>query len=281
MNPYGNIVLLTGASSGIGNATAKLLAKEGFSVYGLSRRGEGRTEFTGGGFLQMLAADLTDEGSVNAAVSHVLDIEKRVDVLINCAGNGVCGPVEECGPEDALLQLDVNYLGVIRMLNAVLPGMRERRNGLVINIGSVGGIFAIPFQSLYSSSKFAIEALTECLRIELLPYGVRAALVEPGDIKTGFTGSRVYAGNARNSSYGDKFAAAIAQMEHDETHGMDPAEVAKVIYSVIKRKNPPVRVVVGFTYKLLVFLKRVLPSRLIEKILTLMYPNSKAGAKKK
>ncbi|MDO4567518.1 MAG: SDR family NAD(P)-dependent oxidoreductase [Clostridia bacterium] len=277
-NQYGNVVLITGASSGIGQCTALRLASLGFRVYGGSRRGGEDAEFDNG-FVKMLKLDVCDEASVTAAVSAVMAAEGRIDILVNAAGIGICGSVEEVSAEEAHMQMDTNYLGVVRMLNVVLPHMRKARNGLVVNIGSVGGIFSIPFQTHYSSSKYALESLTEGLRIEMRPFNVRAALVEPGDTKTAFTSSRIYAEKARNSAYGREFRASVAQMEHDEQAGKAPDTVTDVILQVIKAKNPPVRKVVGASYKVLVFLKRLLPARALESLLTMMYPKSKLGDK--
>lgn len=272
---YGKNVLITGASSGIGASTARTLAEAGFHVYGISRRG-GEDASYNGGFIKMLKADVTDEESIRACVSSVTEEAGTIDILINAAGNGICGAVEECTARDAYDQLNTNYLGALRMINAVVPAMRERRRGLVINIGSVGGIFAIPFQSLYSSSKYALEAMTECMRIELKPFNVKAALIEPGDIKTGFTAARAYSSGAEKTAYGEPFKRAIAQMERDETNGASPQIIANAVLKTVGKRNPPVRTVVGAMYKFFVFLKRVLPARTVEALLQAMYPNSKA-----
>lgn len=273
---YGKNVLITGASSGIGMACAELLCDRGYHVFGLSRRGGEDKSSAEGGFIHHICADVTDDSSVKAAVAEAIAMADTIDILINAAGNGLCGAVDECTAEDALAQMNTNYLGVVRMINEIVPLMRERRNGIVVNIGSVGGIFAIPFQSLYSSSKFAVEALTECMRIELLPFNVRACLVEPGDIKTGFTSARKYTEKAKRSAYGEPFRRAIAQMEKDERGGAEPISVAKAVLYMINRKNPPIRKVAGaFIYKVFPFLKRILPSRLVERVLTAMYPNSR------
>lgn len=273
-NPYGNVVFLTGASSGIGAKTAEMLAEKGFYVYGASRRGGENKLFEGGGFINMLKMDVTSTESVEEAVKKVLSEQERIDILINCAGIGISGAVEDCTGEDGLEQMNTNYAGVLRTIRAVLPSMRERRNGLIINIGSVGGIFSIPFQTLYSSSKYAVEALTEGLRIELKPFSVKASLIEPGDVKTGFTAARRFTKASETSAYGDEFRHAIAQMEHDEQNGADPSLIVKAIIKTIRSKNPPVRRIPGLMYKVFVFLKRILPARTVEWILTLMYPKS-------
>ena len=273
-NQYGKNVLVTGASSGIGKAIANTLAQLGFHVYGVSRHGGDDIQY-GDGFIKMLKLDVTDDTSVKSTVQSIFAEAGSVDILINAAGTGICGAVDECTAADAMAQMNTNYFGVIRMINAVVPQMRSRRCGLIINIGSVGGIFSIPFQSLYSSSKFAIEALTECMRIELKPFGVKACIIEPGDIKTGFTAARTYTEKAKNSDYGEPFKRAIAQMEKDETGGASPQIIADAAVKIIKRKNPPVRKVVGGLYSFFAFLKRIFPALLVEKLLTAMYPNSK------
>ena len=275
-NPYGSVALITGASSGIGLETAKTLANLGFTVYGSSRRGgDGAKRENGEGKLVMLKMDVTDSVSVEGAVAEILEQEGHIDILINCAGMGIAGAVEDCSGEEAMRQMDVNYAGVLRCIRAVLPSMRAQGRGLIINIGSVGGIFSIPFQTLYSSSKYALEALTEGLRIELRPWGVKAALVEPGDIKTGFTAARTFAEGANTTAYGKRFTQAAKQMEHDEENGKGPDTVVRVILQTIRSKNPPVRRTVGGTYKVLVFLKRILPAALVETLLNAMYPESK------
>ncbi|MEG1547414.1 MAG: SDR family NAD(P)-dependent oxidoreductase [Clostridia bacterium] len=272
-NPYGNVALVTGASSGIGKCTAETLAKLGLHVYGASRRGGEPTQH-GEGFVKMLTLDVTSDASVHAAVESVISAEGRIDILINCAGNGIAGALEDCSGADALSQMDVNYAGVVRVIGAALPAMRQRRNGLIINVGSVGGIYSVPFQTLYSSSKYALEALTEGLRIELKAWNIKAALVEPGDVKTGFTAARIYASGVKNTQYGSEFHNSIAQMEHDEQGGKGPETVVAVMLKLIKSKNPPVRRVVGAQYRFFVFLKRLLPARLVEYIMTGMYPKS-------
>ncbi len=272
-NPYGNVALVTGASSGIGYETAHALGVLGFTVYGASRRG-GESVSCGEGSVTMLQMDVTDERSVQSAVGSILEKEGRIDILVNCAGTGIAGAVEDCSGAEALRQMDVNYAGALRCIGAVLKNMRERENGLIVNIGSVGGIFSIPFQTLYSSSKYALEALTEGLRVELRPWGVKAALVEPGDVKTGFTAARVYAEKCKETAYGTRFTQAVKQMEHDEENGLPPNSVVKVVLRTIRSKNPPVRRTVGAIYKIFVFLKRLLPSRAVEALLETMYPKS-------
>lgn len=272
-NKYGEVVLVTGASSGIGKATAEALARAGCRVWGGSRRGGERLEY-GRGFVRPLTLDVTDDASVQRAVEAVLSAEGRIDILIQCAGFGICGAVEDTSGAEATRQMEVNLSGAVRVLGAVLPGMRERQNGLIVHIGSVGGVYSIPFQALYSASKAALSALNDALRIELAPFGVRACLLQPGDIKTGFTAARQFAAGAKTTAYGAAFEQSIAQMEYDEMHGKGAESVVKVLLRLIGRRNPPPRKTVGFSYGCLVFLGRLLLRRTVEWILTRMYPKS-------
>lgn len=271
---YGNVALVTGASSGIGKATAELLSQVGFHVYGTTRK-EGFFALTPGyegGFVKMVTMDVTSEASVEKCAALILESEPSIDIVVNCAGIGIAGAVEDCSADEARRQMDTNYLGIIRVLRAVLPGMRARGRGMIVNISSVAAVFSIPFQTLYSSSKFAVEALTEGLRIELKPFGIKAALVAPGDTQTGFTDARIFAEDSKGDTpYADAYARAIYAMEHDERNGASPDKVAMAILKTIFRRNPPIRTVVGFGYKLLVFIKRLLPAKFTEKLLTAMY----------
>ena len=180
------VVLVTGASSGIGLACATHLAGRGYRVYGTSRRpGAGQA-----GSLAMLAADVTDDGSVEQAVATVLDREGRLDIVVNNAGMGIAGPVENTSIEQAKWQLEVNFFGAFRVCRAALPAMRKQGSGYIVNIGSIGGLIAIPYQAMYSASKFALEGMSEALRMEVRPFGVRVVIIEPGDHKTGITQNR-------------------------------------------------------------------------------------------
>ncbi|MDR1618819.1 MAG: SDR family NAD(P)-dependent oxidoreductase, partial [Treponema sp.] len=210
---HGRVVLVTGASSGIGAAAARLFAERGYTVYGASRRGiiPGADQTASGpetsgpvpalgkrageagrpsGDLRPLVMDLSDTASVAAGVGEILRREGALDILVHAAGDGLAGPVEVCTAEDARQQMEVNYFGALRLLGAALPSMREQRRGLVILVGSVGGIFSIPFQTLYSGSKASLAMLGEGLRLEMRPFKVHCSLILPGDVRTGFTDAR-------------------------------------------------------------------------------------------
>lgn len=271
-------VIITGASAGIGKATAELLMKKGFHVYGTSRKATGNIDVNAaedlksGGFIRMINLDVTSEDSVKTAVESIISKEGHVDVLISNAGIGIAGSIEDVSLSEASLQFDVNFFGTLRMIKALLPYMREQGYGKIIAISSVAGVISIPYQAHYSASKFAIEGLIEALRHEIAPFGIKACIVEPGDTKTDFTKSRIVAKNAgEDSPYYIRFKKSLSRMEKDEQNGASPFCVASTIYKMIKKKNPPVRVAVGFQYKLVLFLKKLLPGRIQEKVIGILY----------
>ena len=267
------VVLITGASSGIGKALALALAEDGAVVYGTSRNPQPMTGAGAGpsGSIRMIALDVCSEESAERAVADVVNAEGRIDILINNAGSGICGAIEDTSVAEAQRQFETNFFGVLRMCRHALPVMRNQQSGLIINIGSVAGHIAIPYQSMYSASKFALQALTEALRIEVKPFGIRAAIVDPGDIKTGFTENRKWVEAASGSPYEKYATRAIESMAKSEMGAPEPAAVVKVVRQIIKTKKPPVRVVVGWNYKLIVLAKQLLPAKLLEYVLTRIY----------
>jgi len=281
---YGNVVLVTGASSGIGKSIAHYLAQRGYRVYGTSRKPRTDTEAEPGnadgvdnggmlsGFVHMLQMDVCSEESVKAAVEQVIEREGEIGIVINNAGIGIAGSVEDTSPEEAFLQFDTNFFGVHRVIRQVLPHMRKAGRGLIINMSSVGALFPIPYQSMYVAAKAAVEGMSGSLRNELRPFGIKVALVEPGDTKTGFTGNRIFVkAGGDNSDYSQYSRRSVAVMERDELNGPDPIVVAKAVARIIEKKNPPVCVTVGIKYKLLVFMKRLVPKAFESYIVGRMY----------
>lgn len=261
----GSVILVTGASSGIGYDIAKTLAGFDCTVYGGARRVPAGEKFRG------VFLDVTSEESVSQCVGQILRECGKIDILIHCAGNGIAGAMEDCTGSDALAQLDVNTVGALRVARAVLPQMRSRGSGVILNIGSIGGIFALPFQGLYSMSKAALRKMTDCLRLELAPYGVQACTIEPGDLKTGFTAARRYTAATAGSDYEPACRRAVAQMAHDEENGADPACVTKLVLRLLRRKKLPAAKAVGGVYCLFPILDRLLPTAAVEFILKKMY----------
>ncbi len=262
------VVFITGISSGFGKHTAGLLAKKGYKVYGTSRRdievGEG---------ISVIKADVTDVASVKQAVESVLQIEESIDVLINNAGMGIAGSIEETSMEEVKLQMDTNFYGALHTIQAVLPFMREQRKGLIINISSIGGLMGLPYVGHYAVSKFALEGLSESLYMEVEPFNVKVVLVNPGDFHTDFTASRkIIAGATADSPYDHYFRKALAIVEKNELSGLHPSKLARKLLQIIEKKRPKARYVVAtFEQKLSVKLKCLIPDAWFFNILSSYY----------
>jgi NAD(P)-dependent dehydrogenase (short-subunit alcohol dehydrogenase family) len=256
------VVLVTGASSGLGLSCCEYLGGRGMAVYGASRR---LTSGTRGPFNTM-RMDVTDDASVELAVRQVQERHGRIDVVINNAGNGIAGAVEETSPQEARAQFDTNFFGVHRVCRAVLPIMRRQRSGIIINISSLAGLLAVPYQAFYSASKFAMEGLTEALRMEVKPFGIRVVLVEPGDFKTEFPANRRNTADSEKSDvYREPAERCVGVMREEEKNGQSPVAVARLIERIIHDRSPRLRYTVGpFGERLGPKLKSILPYRLYE-----------------
>lgn len=236
-------VLITGASSGIGLATAKLLAEKGYRVFGTTRSLEKRRELLAvlkaqyGDRLQWVAMDATSETSVNQAVKSVLDQAGAIDVLVCNAGMGVYGSVEEMPMEAAIKQFDLNVFGYLRTLRAVVPGMRQRRQGRIVLTSSIAGVVAIPYQVHYSASKYAIEALTEGLRQELRGFGIKVSAVRPGDILTDFN-DVTQKNLPADSPYLKWSQPCWDVIDKNMKAAPQPSLVAKKVYKILRTANP-------------------------------------------
>jgi short-subunit dehydrogenase len=259
------VILVTGASSGLGLATAKALQAEGHTVYGTSRDLKKVKDAP----FKPLAMDVTDDASVQAAIDTIIKAEGKIDVLVNNAGNGITGPLYAMPVDIAKKQFEVNFFGVVRVSSAVLPGMIEKKQGLVINIGSLAGLFGLPYQGLYSASKFAIEGYSESLRMELQNTGVKVVVVNPGDFKTDFTASREKVSfPLKNEKLSKEYDAAVAAMEKDESIGADPSKLAAQISKIISKSSPKHSYLVGAIGQTIVpTLKAVLPGGVFVKLM--------------
>jgi len=265
------VVLVTGASSGIGRSCAVLLAENGYRVYGASRSAV--TGEIGSDRVLPLEMDVTLDDSVRRACDSVLAREGRLDVVINSAGMGIAGSLEDTSPEEALGQFEVNLFGVLRVCRAALPAMRRQGSGYIVNIGSIGGLVAIPYQGVYSASKFALEGLTESLRMEVRGFGIRVVLIEPGDHRTGFTKNRLLTqASSENPAYRVAFTEAIRRMAMDEQKGPLPHPIARLVHRVIRTRNPRLRYTIGPAgQRAAAWLKRFGPHALLEKIVSAYY----------
>lgn len=256
------IVVITGATSGIGEATAEWLIEKGHTVYSFARRIGNHSG------IHYISCDITSTADIEKALQEVLVKENTIDVLINNAGMGISGALECSEETDIERIVDVNLLGLVRVTRLTIPYLRQSK-GRIINVGSVAGELAIPFQSMYSATKAAVHRFSEGLYNELRPLGVFVTCVMPGDTKTAFTTNRRK--NEKDAIYAARVEKSVQKMEKDEQHGASPMKVAKVIERCMSKKRPPIAIAVGFSYKLLIFLKRLLPTSVIHFILYKMY----------
>ncbi len=263
---YGRKALVTGATSGIGKAVSHALADSGYEVWGGSRSAERSEEALGKGKLIMRPLDITDEASIRAVLSEMGDFS----LLVNAAGFGIGGSAEDSDPALVRAIFETNYFGTVNLTRLALPQMRRSKRALVIVITSVGARVPLPFQAHYSATKYALEAHFEAMRMESAALGVRVSIVEPGDLSTSFTAKRICAIDS-SSPYLESYRRALREIEKDERGGSSPSGVASVIVKTARRSNPPVRTVCGVRYKLLCFLMRFFPDRLVLFILSRMY----------
>ncbi len=259
------VVLITGASSGIGQACALHLTRLGYRVYGTSRQGNLARRGPSPLF-ELIQMDVDDDASVSAGVDLILSREQRLDAVINNAGLSLVGAVEATTMAEARAQFETDFFGALRVCRAALPVMRQQRAGHVVNISSMAGQIALPFQAVYSAAKFALEGLTEALRLEVQPFGIQVVLVEPGDIQTGIWMRRRHAlAAAQAAVYAEAFARALSVVEHDEKHGPAPDRVARRVAHILDTPHPRLHYPVGPAYaSLALALKRALPAALFE-----------------
>jgi NAD(P)-dependent dehydrogenase (short-subunit alcohol dehydrogenase family) len=257
-------VLITGASSGIGHACARLFAARGYRVFGTSRKPERQAPE---GF-EMIAMDVTHDESVARGVEAVLAAVGHIDVVVNNAGYALACSVEDTTLAEAQRQFDTNFFGVLRVCRAVLPSMRARGSGMIINIGSLGGLVGLPYQGLYSATKFALEGLTESLRLELRPFGVTATVIEPGDIQTSITDNRSLGEAGRQSVYAASFERTLEIIQNEERNGPTAECVAELVVRVAEKRRPAIRYTAGrLSQRSSAWAKRWMPASLFERII--------------
>ena len=259
------VVLITGGSSGIGKAIGEYLLARNYKVYGTSRNPD---RFKTGFPFPLLQLDVTDIQSIKACVALLLEKEARLDVLINNAGVGITGPLEETPIEEIQKAFATNLYGPIQITNVVLPSMRNQKSGHIINITSIAGYMGLPYRGIYSATKAALEITTEAYRMELMQFGIQMANVAPGDFATNIAAGRYHAPLRENSPYKKAYGATLKMMDADVDSGQNPIQMAEAVYHIINKKTPKVRYKVGaFLQKFSIVLKKVLPSKMYEKIL--------------
>lgn len=258
------VALVTGGSSGIGRCTAAALRAAGCTVYEFSRR-----EHPLEGVVHM-GVDVTDEDAVKTAVEQILRTEGRLDIVVNCAGFGISGAVEFTELADAREQFNVNFFGMVNVNRAAIPAMRCHGGGRIVNVSSVAAVAHIPFQTYYSASKAAIESYTCALANEVRPFGITVTAAQPGDIRTGFTDARKKS-PAGDDVYGGRISRSVAGMERDEQKGMSPETAGRYIAKLALKRNVKPVYTVGFGYKCLSLLCKLLPCGLRNRIVGLLY----------
>jgi NAD(P)-dependent dehydrogenase (short-subunit alcohol dehydrogenase family) len=262
------VILITGASAGIGAATAARLSRAGARVFGTSRN-----PAVSQPGVTMLQMDVRDAQSVAACVDAVIAQAGRIDALVNNAGYGIAASVEDTSIEDMTRQLDTNFLGPLRVIQAVLPHMRAQGSGRIVQISSLAARIGIPFQGAYSASKSALSGMSEALSIELAPFGIAVVMIEPGDTKTNFTAMREWTEKAKKSDvYGARARHAVAVMEKSEQKGTPADKVARLVETALTVGKPKLRYVsASATERAALVLQRVLPGRAFEALIRSTY----------
>ncbi|MDR2037502.1 MAG: SDR family oxidoreductase [Bacteroidales bacterium] len=261
------IILITGASSGFGKVTASYLAGKGHIVFGTSRKKKENPDF------QMLEMDVTRKDTIRSCIRTIIEQYGKIDVLINNAGVGVGGVLEYATEEEIDIQIRTNLIGVMNVCSEILPYFREQKGGVIINVSSLAGLMGIPYQGLYSVSKFGIEGYSEALSLEVNQFNIKVVIVEPGDFRTNFTSNRIISDSLlHDEAYRLSFENVLKVIEKEESNGLDPILFAKKINAIIHKKNPKFRYSIAKAgQKVSIYAKKILPARLFQKFLSIYY----------
>jgi NAD(P)-dependent dehydrogenase (short-subunit alcohol dehydrogenase family) len=258
------VVLITGGSSGIGKSIGEFLHQKGFVVYGTSRNPEKITN----SIFPLVALDVRDKQSIVNCVAEVIQKSGRLDIVINNAGVGITGPIEEIPTEEIRNNFETNLFGPIEVMKSVLPQMREQKSGLIINITSIAGYMGLPYRGIYSASKGALELITEALRMEVKSFGIQITNVAPGDFATNIAAGRYHAPVVNGSVYEVPYGNTLKEMDSHVDSGSNPNEMAEAIFAIIQTDKPKIHYKIGaFMQKFSIVLKRILPDTVYEKIL--------------
>ena len=259
------IVLITGGSTGIGKAIGIYLTTKGFTVYGTTRTISKYQDFSD---FQLLEMDVRAPNSIQSAISELLKKEGRLDVLVNNAGVGITGPIEETPNAEILNAFDTNFNGPLNVIKAVLPQMRLQNNGLIINITSIAGYMGLPFRGIYSATKGALEIVTESLRLETRDFGINIACIAPGDFATNIASGRYHSPIVKGSPYEEAYDKTLKRIDSTVDGGGNPIDVARLVHKIITTEKPRIHYKVGsFLQKFSVVLKRILPDAWYERLL--------------
>jgi NAD(P)-dependent dehydrogenase (short-subunit alcohol dehydrogenase family) len=258
------VALVTGASSGIGEATAIKLKDLGYTVYGVARRVDRMQHLTKSG-IRIFAMDVTDDASMQAGIGAILAEAGRIDVLVNNAGYGSYGAVEDVPMDEARAQFDVNVFGAVRLIQLALPYMRAQRSGTIVNITSMGGKIHTPLGAWYHGTKFALEAISDCLRMEVQPFGIDVVVIEPGGIKTEWASIaadklRVTSGQGAYAVQANAMALSMIG-EASVKRQSPPQIVADAVAKAVTARRPKTRYAIGFGAKPMIFMRGILTDR--------------------
>jgi NAD(P)-dependent dehydrogenase (short-subunit alcohol dehydrogenase family) len=258
------VVLITGGSSGIGKSIGLYLKSKGLKVYGTTRDLAKYPDFE---IFELLQLEVTEPTSVQTAVKQLIAKEGRIDVLVNNAGVGITGPIEETPHEEIQKAFDINFNGPLHMTKAVLPQMRHQKSGCIINITSIAGSMGLPYRGIYSATKGAMDIVTEALRMETKDFGIQIAALAPGDFATNIAAGRYHAPVQAESPYSSPYEKTLKMINNDVDAAGDPILVAKKVYEIIYTAEPKVHYRVGdFMQKFSLFLKKCLPDKIYEKL---------------
>lgn len=263
------IVLITGGTSGLGEAMAKAFSQKKHIVYAAGRNLTAKQDDE---YLKYIKLDVTNEKSIEKAVNDIISEHRKIDILINCAGIGIAAAIEEISLSDIQEAFDINLFGTIRLIQNAVPFMRSEGQGLIINIGSIAGQVGLPFQGIYSSTKFALEAMTEALRIELKPFGIKVCIVEPGDYKTRVNNNRTKVVPSVDSPYADRLSHFFDIIDKNIENGRNPEKLAQLILRISRKKHPKLRYRSGKIFeKITPLIHWISPTRIFEKVLETFY----------
>ncbi|MFE6996645.1 oxidoreductase [Microbacterium sp. NPDC057659] len=267
-----NVALVTGASAGIGEAVARRLQDAGFTVYAAARRVDRMAGLRDRG-VRTIALDVTDDASARIAIEQIIAEQGRIDMLVNNAGYGSYGALEDVPLAEAQAQLDVNVLGLARMAQLVLPHMREQRSGRIVNVSSMGGNFTTPLGAWYHASKYAVEAISDAMRMELAPFGIDVVVIQPGSIRTewGAIAADKFLETSGRGVYRSLAEAVAKTLGNSSLPGArmtsSPDVVARAITRAATARRPRTRYRIGFGAKPLVFAKQILPDRAFDRLI--------------
>ncbi len=266
------VVLVTGASQGIGQAISRFLHQKDFIVYGTSRKVNPDEPLNN---IHMLALDLENAESIHQAVADIIEKEGRIDILINNAGTGISGALEDTTMADYQKYFNAHVFGLMECCQAVIPHMRKQNQGQIINISSIAGVFGLPFRGVYSASKSAVNRLSETLRMELAPWNIYVSIVQPGDFNTNINSKRVIPtkSKSKDSMYYEAFSQQFERISKEVSNGRDPEQMGEIVWKIIQSSKPKLRYTIGtIEQKLAVLASRILPASWFQKILENRYP---------